>query len=194
MFEKFKEWFETSQNRQRRQVIADTLQFKNAIENINGENYFIARAQITDIPEILQVEQQVYGATPWNESAFSQEIRRSRDRLYLVVRQKDQLLGFIGCSFNFQKNDAHITNIAVRPSFQNRGVGRYLIRKMIHKSLMVDMKTMSLEVRVSNTSAQRLYRRIGFIPGKTKKNYYFGDHEDALDMQLELSYLKDGGE
>ncbi|WP_010622936.1 ribosomal protein S18-alanine N-acetyltransferase [Paucilactobacillus suebicus] len=169
MFEKFKEWFETSQNRQRRQVIADTLQFKNAIENINGENYFIARAQITDIPEILQVEQQVYGATPWNESAFSQEIRRSRDRLYLVVRQKDQLLGFIGCSFNFQKNDAHITNIAVRPSFQNRGVGRYLIRKMIHKSLMVDMKTMSLEVRVSNTSAQRLYRRIGFIPGKTKK-------------------------
>lgn len=63
----------------------------------------MARAQVADVPEILQVEQQVYGATPWNESAFVQEIRRQRDRLYLVVRQNDKLLGFAGCSFDRQK-------------------------------------------------------------------------------------------
>lgn len=191
MFEKFKQWFLTTQGQQRREEIAQEMQFKNAIEDINGDAYFIAHAQITDIPEILQVEQQVYGATPWNESAFSQEIRRTRDRLYLVVRKNDRLVAFAGCSFSSSKREAHITNIAVVPDFQSRGIGRFLIRKMIHKAILIDMDVMSLEVRVSNNAAQRLYRKMGFLPGKVKKNYYFGDHEDALDMQLNLSYLKE---
>ncbi|WP_252902543.1 ribosomal protein S18-alanine N-acetyltransferase [Paucilactobacillus hokkaidonensis] len=151
---------------------------------------FLARAQVADVPEILQVEQQVYGATPWNESAFVQEIRRQRDRLYLVVRQNDKLLGFAGCSFDRQKNEAHITNIAVTPTYQNQGIGRYLIRKLIRKAVLIDMDKMSLEVRVSNTAAQRLYKKMGFLVKNVKKRYYFGDHEDALNMVLDLNYLK----
>lgn len=190
MFEKFKQWFLNNQRQQQRQKIADVMRFKNAVEKINGETYFIAHAQITDIPEILQVEQQVYGATPWNESAFSQEIRRTKDRLYLVVRKNDRLVAFAGCSFSYTKNEAHITNIAVVPEFQSHGIGRFLIRKMMHKAVLLDMEVMSLEVRISNVNAQRLYKKIGFLPGKVKKNYYFGDREDALDMQLNLNYLK----
>lgn len=190
MFEKFKRWFRTSKRKQRRQAIAAMLEFKNVVDEINGVPYFIARAQITDIPEILQVEQQVYKATPWNEAAFSSEVKHTKDRLYLVVRKNDQLIAFAGCSFNYQKNEAHITNIAVTPDYQRRGIGRFLIRKMIRKAALLDMEVMSLEVRVTNEQAQNLYKRMGFIPGKTKKNYYFGDHEDALDMQLNLNYLK----
>jgi ribosomal-protein-alanine N-acetyltransferase len=166
MFEKFKQWFLNNQRQQQRQKIADVMRFKNAVEKINGETYFIAHAQITDIPEILQVEQQVYGATPWNESAFSQEIRRTQDRLYLVVRKNDRLVAFAGCSFSYTKNEAHITNIAVVPEFQSHGIGRFLIRKMMRKAVLLDMEVMSLEVRISNVDAQRLYKKNGLFTWK----------------------------
>ncbi|BAP86228.1 ribosomal-protein-alanine acetyltransferase [Paucilactobacillus hokkaidonensis JCM 18461] len=190
MFEKFKRWIKEGRQQRRRDEISNILELKNAVVSINGTDYFLARAQVADVPEILQVEQQVYGATPWNESAFVQEIRRQRDRLYLVVRQNDKLLGFAGCSFDRQKNEAHITNIAVTPTYQNQGIGRYLIRKLIRKAVLIDMDKMSLEVRVSNTAAQRLYKKMGFLVKNVKKRYYFGDHEDALNMVLDLNYLK----
>lgn len=191
MFEKFKQWIKAGRQQRRREEIATTIELKNAVVSIDGTDYFLARAQVTDVPEILQVEQQVYGATPWNESAFVQEIRRQRDRLYLVVRQNDRLLGFAGCSFDRLKDEAHITNIAVTPEYQNRGIGRYLIRKLIRKAALLDMDKMSLEVRVSNTAAQRLYKRMGFLIKNVKKGYYFGDHEDAYNMVLDLNYLKE---
>ncbi|WP_137596950.1 ribosomal protein S18-alanine N-acetyltransferase [Paucilactobacillus kaifaensis] len=191
MFEKFKQWLKAGRQQRRREEIATTIELKNAVVSIDGADYFLARAQVTDVPEILQVEQQVYDATPWNESAFIQEIRRQRDRLYLVVRKNDQLLGFAGCSFDRLKDEAHITNIAVTPAYQNRGIGRYLIRKLIRKAALLDMDKMSLEVRVSNTAAQRLYKRMGFLVKNVKKGYYFGDHEDAYNMVLDLDYLKE---
>ncbi|KIS03277.1 ribosomal protein S18-alanine N-acetyltransferase [Paucilactobacillus wasatchensis] len=190
MFEKFKRWIKTSRQLRRREEISNILEVKNAVVSIKDADYFLARAQVTDVPEILQVEQLVYGATPWNESAFVQEIKRQRDRLYLVVRQNDRLLGFAGCSFNRQNNEAHITNIAITPAFQNHGIGRYLIRKLVRKAALLDMDQMTLEVRVSNTNAQRLYKKMGFLVKNVKKGYYFGDHEDALNMVLDLNYMK----
>lgn len=62
-----------------------------------------------------------------------------------------------------KKNEAHITNIAVTPTYQNQGIGRYLIRKLIRKAVLIDMDKMSLEVRVSNTAAQRLYKKNGIF-------------------------------
>ena len=41
---------------------------------------------------------------------------------------------------------------------------------------------MTLEVRMSNKSAQDLYRRCGFAPVGVRKNYYPESNEDALVM------------
>lgn len=190
MFAKFKNWIKDGKQQRRREEINEALSIKNAILTINDEDYFVARAQITDVPEILSVERAVYGSTPWNESAFVQEIRRKNDRLYLVVRKNDVLLGFAGCSFDRQHNEAHITNIAVSPHYQSRGIGRYLIQYLLQVAADCDMNEMSLEVRVSNENAQRLYRKMGFMTSKVKKGYYIGDHEDAYEMVLDLGYLK----
>ena len=48
------------------------------------------------------------------------------------------------------------------------------------------MKKLSLEVRVSNKQAQKLYLKLGFKKLEIKKGYYAGDHEDALEMSLSL--------
>ena len=75
-----------------------------------------------------------------------------------------------------------ITNIAVATAFQNRGIGKLLIDEVENFAIMNDCETLSLEVRLSNTDAQRLYRRLGFSARNIRKNYYTENNEDALDM------------
>ncbi len=80
-----------------------------------------------------------------------------------------------------------MTNIAVVPDYQNRGLGYFLMNTIIKKSRQLEYTKVSLEVRVSNTRAQRIYRDLGFQDAGIKRGYYFGDHEDALDMALTLN-------
>ena len=44
---------------------------------------------------------------------------------------------------------------------------------------------MTLEVRVSNITAQNLYRKLGFEERGIRKGYYTDTHEDALIMWKE---------
>ncbi|MBT9670992.1 ribosomal protein S18-alanine N-acetyltransferase [Secundilactobacillus kimchicus] len=186
MLKKFKGWYQQLfQIRDTR--FEDALDIKNHQVIIDDVNYFLAKAQFTDVPEMLGIERAVYGGkTPWDSSAFASELKRTRDRLYLVLRRNDRLLAFIGCSFSDAKRDAHITNIAVVPDYQSRGLGHFLIAVMIKKARDLELRQVSLEVRRSNVRAQQLYRDLGFEQVGLKKGYYFGDHEDAVDMVLPL--------
>ncbi|PWF99398.1 ribosomal protein S18-alanine N-acetyltransferase [Levilactobacillus bambusae] len=187
MWKKFNEWYHKVFGSPRENARADAVDIKNHDVRIRDVDYFLAKAMFTDIPEMLGIERAVYaGQTPWNERAFASELRRENDRLYLVLRRHDRLLAFIGCSFDLHATDAHITNIAVVPDYQNRGLGHFLMGVMIKKARQLNYKTVSLEVRVSNQRAQDLYESLGFEKVGIKKGYYFGDHEDAVDMVLTL--------
>ncbi|MCT4487099.1 ribosomal-protein-alanine N-acetyltransferase [Levilactobacillus parabrevis] len=168
------------------------MDVKNHRVEIHDVTYFVAKALFTDIPEMIEIERAVYaGQAPWDSTAFANELRREKDRLYLVIRKNDKLLAFIGSTFDERNRDAHITNIAVLPEYQSKGLGRFLLGIMIKKARKLNYKTVSLEVRVSNKSAQRLYRDLQFEQTGIKRGYYFGDHEDAADMVLYLSENED---
>lgn len=186
MLKKFKNWFrQTFQIRDTR--FEDALDIKNHQVMIDDVNYFLAKAQFTDVPEMLDIERTLYGGkTPWDSAAFASELKHVHDRLYLVLRRNDQLLAFIGCSFSDVKRDAHITNIAVIHNYQSRGLGHFLIAVMIKKARDLKLSQISLEVRRSNVRAQQLYRDLNFEQVGLKKEYYFRDHEDAIYMILPL--------
>lgn len=188
MLKKFKIWYKNVFGSRREIVREETLGVKNHQVDINGVSYFVAKALFTDIPEMIEIERAVYaGKAPWDSTAFANELRRDKDRLYLVIRKNDQLLAFIGSTFDERLRDAHITNIAVLPDYQSRGLGRFLLNIMIKKAQQLNYKTVSLEVRVSNQQAQRLYKELNFQRTGIKRGYYFGDHEDAADMVLKLA-------
>ncbi|TPR12550.1 ribosomal protein S18-alanine N-acetyltransferase [Apilactobacillus timberlakei] len=166
----------------------ECLKVKNHNVEINDHKYYVAKAMITDIPDIMKVEKSVYnGATPWTADVFETELRRRDDRFYLLVRYRDQLVAFIGSSLNDKEKDCHISNVAVLSEFQDRGLGYFLIAKVIQKARQLEYETVSLEVRLSNVRAQRLYSDLGFKKNGLKKNYYDDDNEDALDMVLDLN-------
>lgn len=138
-----------------------------------------------DTETLLAIQTACYnGKTPWNASALHHELKRNTNALYIVVRQLAKPVGFIGAWL--VEKEAHITNLAVVPEFQQKGIATWLIQELERISITEDMNLLSLEVRVSNTKAQRLYHQLEFKEGKVKRFYYSNNQEDALEMSKQL--------
>ncbi|BAL61934.1 ribosomal protein S18-alanine N-acetyltransferase [Melissococcus plutonius] len=155
---------------------------------IQDKKYFIHEITIKDIKVLLDIEREVYnGELPWTNSMFLSELHTLSPHLYLLISYKQEAVGFIGC--RLAKKDLHVTNIAVKPAYQGRGIARYLIEEIKRYAYFHKCKTLSLEVRISNHSAQCLYRKTGFISKSIKQGYYVEKNEDALEM---ICYLEEG--
>jgi len=84
-------------------------------------------------------------------------------------------------------DEAHISTVATHPDFRGRGWGEIVaLLGMVRKSLSLGAAYVVLEVRISNTTAQNLYLKHGFVTHGIKKRYYHNNGEDAYDMRLDL--------
>lgn len=151
-----------------------------------GLRFKIRQATMDDVETLMAIEKQVYLGTPWNRAAFASDLARSRDRLYLLVNHDGQDVAYVGSSVNWFQYDMHVTNIGVIPEFQDMGLGTLMMSELKTVAKENDIKTMSLEVRRSNEGAQRLYKRFGFFSTGINPDYYLEDHEDAVDMKMNL--------
>ena len=79
-------------------------------------------------------------------------------------------------------DEAHITTIAVRGSHRRLGLGELLLAYIIDRASELNARVVTLEVRVSNTVAQKLYDKYGFLKAGVRKGYYTDNGEDALVM------------
>jgi [ribosomal protein S18]-alanine N-acetyltransferase len=132
-----------------------------------------------DIDSVLAVEQASF-STPWSRVAFETEIRENDLALYLVTQVDNQIVGYAGMWIIL--DEAHITNVAVLPDHRGQGLGYSLMTAMMTLAKRQGATCMTLEVRVSNLGAQRLYRRMGFVPRGVRRQYYSDTQEDALIM------------
>jgi ribosomal-protein-alanine N-acetyltransferase len=82
-------------------------------------------------------------------------------------------------------NDAHVTTIAVDPLHRGCGVGELLLNGLIDAAYELQAQLLTLEVRISNSVAQRLYVKYSFQPAGTRPRYYTDNGEDALIMWTE---------
>lgn len=129
---------------------------------------------------VLVIEQQVY-PRPWTIGVFQGELEgvRSGERHYLVARADGELVGYAGMLYAL--DEAHVTNIAVDPRRHRHGYGRRLLAELGWAAREHGSKHLSLEVRVSNSAAQELYRQFGFTPAGIRPKYY-ENVEDAIVM------------
>jgi ribosomal-protein-alanine N-acetyltransferase len=81
--------------------------------------------------------------------------------------------------------EAHLTNIAVRESYRRQGIGELLLISMIELAVELDAHLVTLEVRASNTDAQRLYAKYGFVEVGLRRGYYTDNREDGVLMTIE---------
>lgn len=82
-------------------------------------------------------------------------------------------------------DEAHITSIAVAPEAQGKGLGELLLVGLTDIAIQMGASWLTLEVRVSNTVAQNLYRKYTFQEAGVRKKYYTDNNEDAYIMWSE---------
>ena len=127
----------------------------------------------------MAIERAVY-PRPWSPSLFISEMSSGRSRSYLVALGGRDVMGYGGLiSYG---DEAHVTTIAVEPDQQRGKIGTRLLYELIRESQRMGAHAVSLEVRVTNWGAQRLYARFGFRPVGVRKGYYQETNEDALVM------------
>jgi ribosomal-protein-alanine N-acetyltransferase len=139
----------------------------------------IQRMRRRHLKGVMAIERQVY-PRPWSPNLFLSEMADLRNRAYLVAKLGKDVAGYGGLmSYG---DEAHVTTIAVDPRHHRRKIGTRLLFELIHEGIRMGAQAISLEVRVSNWGAQRLYSRFGFRPVGIRKGYYQETGEDALVM------------
>lgn len=119
---------------------------------------------------------------PWSAATFAGELAREDRHYRVAVDGGGEVVGYGGIAV--LAGDAHVMGLAVLPAAQGRGWGGALLAAVVDAARAVGCGGVTLEVRPSNTAAQRLYRRAGFAVAGRRTGYY-PDGEDALILWLD---------
>ncbi|EUJ25101.1 ribosomal-protein-alanine acetyltransferase [Listeria grandensis FSL F6-0971] len=140
-------------------------------------------ASAADIKHLLRIERAVF-TSPWSEDAFRNEFHMNDYAYYIVAEKAGKVIGYAGIWMII--DEGHITNVAIYPDQQGRGYGEAILQELVQIAKAKQMVCLTLEVRVTNTRAQNLYKKFGFKDGAIRKKYYPDNGEDALVMWVEL--------
>jgi len=130
----------------------------------------------SDLEAAVAIETAVY-SQPWSKGVFEDELAQP-NRVYLGVDVDGRLGGYGGVML--VGDEAHITTVVVHPDHRQGRLGTRVMLGLVDAALDAGARSLTLEVRSSNTAAQGLYRRFGMAPVGVRKGYYLD--EDAVIM------------
>jgi len=146
-------------------------------------NGIVRPMRMDDLEAILDIEMASF-STPWSLQAFKAELKDNEYARYVCLDLEGKVIGYMGLWFIL--DEGHITNVAIAPNYRGQKWGEFLMRSVMSKMMNEGMERMTLEVRASNSPAQSLYSRLGFVTAGVRKGYYADTGEDALIMWVEL--------
>jgi ribosomal-protein-alanine N-acetyltransferase len=182
---------------------------------MNGhEPIAVGAMEVDDIAAVYEIDQLSF-PLPWSPSSYRYELTQNPNSHFFVatigggrsaVESKPatglarlnpsnwfrspipaasrRVIGYGG--FWFILDEAHVSTIAVHPDWRGQGIGERLLVSMLEQALDLGAVTATLEVRVTNTRAQSLYRKYDFELVGRRKRYYRDNSEDALLMTAQM--------
>ena len=140
----------------------------------------LRKLELRDLSAIERIERESY-PTPWSRSMFAGELAKpSSLSLGAFDPETKGLVGYLVIS---RYVDAwHVMNLAVTESYRRRGVARTLLDELFEVTAADERRGYTLEVRVSNEGAIKLYEAMGFVARGVRRGYYTDNREDALIM------------
>lgn len=145
------------------------------------EGLIIEEFEPCHVDEVYEISKEAF-PLPWAKEELVREIVNPH-ALNLVALSSGEVVGYVQCWYTFE--DADIINIAVKSTHRQRGIGKEVLRELIRQLKEKSIQNIFLEVRVSNLSAQKLYKSFGFITLAKRERYYING-EDALVMNLQI--------
>ena len=115
---------------------------------------------------------------------------------FIVAEENGEVVGYVMCRIETGLSSfgllgivrkAHVISIAVLPTHQRQGIGHALMQEAMRNMPLYKASECYLEVRVSNTPAVSLYKKMGFDIVRRARGYYI-DGEDAYVMARKLPF------
>ena len=131
-----------------------------------------------DLEQVAAIEKKIF-SEPWSREGFAASLR-SPDTMYFVALQGEVIVGYCGLLRSFEEAD--ITNVAVDVPCRRQGVARKMLEKLLEEGKAKGIERFTLEVRIGNQVAIRLYESLGFERVGVRKGFYVKPAEDALIM------------
>ncbi len=155
-------------------------QIEREIDKILASDLFFNTAlmETEDIPIVAEIEKNNF-SEPWSENSFAEELENELSICY-VEKYLDKPVGYV-CA-QIIHPEAFLCTIACDNNLRRRGIGERLVSYLSDYCEYKRCETLSLEVRVSNTPAQKLYEKMGFVNLGIRKNFYSKPVEDAYIM------------
>ncbi|MEA1975582.1 MAG: ribosomal protein S18-alanine N-acetyltransferase, partial [Bacillota bacterium] len=129
----------------------------------------IRKMNIFDLKEVMRIEK-ISFVSKWTIDDFIYELIINTKATYFIYKIGNSIVAYIGIWI--LDDEIHISNLAVDPLFRRRGIARKLINRIIKEAYRVNIKTVSLEVRISNINAINLYENMDFEKNSILKDYY----------------------
>lgn len=137
----------------------------------------LRKLHVGDIDQLLLIEQSVHVA-PWSKKIFAACL--AAGNIGWVLESSQEIIGFVLISISV--SECHILNLSVARIYQHQGWGSFLLKQVLQYAIEQKLKVVYLEVRRSNLSAIKLYKKMKFCLIGERKNYYqtVNGYEDAL--------------
>jgi ribosomal-protein-alanine N-acetyltransferase len=179
-------------------------------------NYVIRPMKDEDIPQVAQIDREAFSSEWMfrSQASYKQDLNNPA-ACYVVASMKkgvipklagqdvqkapwfkrlfsynhypntaEYIIGFAG--FWLMLKEAHVTVIAVRNNYRRVGIGEGLFISVIELARQLNADVVTLEVRVSNETAQALYKKYGFQVVGSRPRYYSDNGEDAVLMTTDI--------
>ena len=134
---------------------------------------------LADLPAVHAIELASFDA-PWPPEAYRNDLESNRLAQYLVARVGDEVAAYGGMWL--MVDEGHIITFAVHPAWRRQHIGERLLLSFVDLAVDRGAHEATLEVRLSNLPARRLYEKFGFRPVGLRPRYYSDNGEDALIM------------
>lgn len=135
------------------------------------------------LDQVAEIEKRIF-SEPWSRKGFADSLR-SPDTCYVAAVVSGRVAGY--CGFLQSFDEADITNMAVDEPYRGIGVGKRMLEELMKRGKSRGVSRFTLEVRVSNEAAIRLYEKLGFFTVGVRKNFYSKPTEDGAIMWTEYS-------
>lgn len=142
----------------------------------------IRAMQEQDIPYVARIDEVCF-STPWSEVSFLKELHKA-SAMARVADLGNIVVGYIFAEHLF--DEGQIFKVAVLPDYRKMKLATELLKSIIEDLRLKFCRAVYLEVRASESVAQRLYKNCGFKVSGIRKGYYTKPNENAVLMRLEI--------
>lgn len=148
-----------------------------------GARHAVRPMRIADVAAVVDIEREAF-TSPWRATTFHALLERPTADLWVLEEASEEIVGYavVWCILD----QGEIANLAVAEDHRGRGLGALLLREMLGVATRRGVKSLYLEVRISNDPARALYERFGFRQVGRRADYYDAPREDALVMMKRL--------